>query len=164
MIQSVREPIVNGLRSTTGERMPIREQWLNLPEKLRFVLVGIGGLCLGWLIYNGIYFLNPLEENRASTSWAIGYFLAIIRQHALHYFFTFSKSDSSYLKSLIGAFGAYGIGWIITTVVNNIFTSIMEINHQLSFFLTAGVGVIFNYILLKKIAFTESKQLMEVEM
>ena len=71
---------------------------------------------------------------------------------------------SSYLKSLIGAFGAYGIGWIITTIVNNIFTSIMEIDHQLSFFLTAGVGVIFNYILLKKIAFTESKQLMEAEM
>jgi putative flippase GtrA len=133
--------------------MNIVGRWISLPEQYRYIIVGSAGLFLGWIIYNVIFWLNPLQENRATTSWAVGYFLAIIRQHALHFFLTFSESNTSYLSSLIGAFGAYGIGWIITTIVNGIIMLKIQPNHQVAFFATAGIGFVFNYFLLKNLAF-----------
>ena len=133
--------------------MNVLEKWREFPEGYRYLVVGGGGVILGWIIYNLIFWLNPFEQNRATTSWAVSYFLAIIRQHALHYHLTFSSSKSTYFESLIGAFGAYGIGWIITTMANGIIMSRFTSDHQIAFFATLCIGFTFNYFLLKKFAF-----------
>ena len=130
------------------------KSWKRIPEHYRYVIVGGGGVLLGWVIYNLIFWLNPLEQNRATTSWFVAYFLAIIRQHALHYHLTFSSSEKTYFESLTGAFGAYGIGWIITTVANGIIMTRFTSNHNIAFFATLCIGVLLNYSLLRKLAFT----------
>lgn len=134
----------------------LAHKWNNLSEHIRFLAIGSFGILLGWGIYNIIYMLMPPFHNRATITWSIAYFLAIIRQHALHFYFTFNNSDAPYIRSLVGAFGVYGLGWIGTTFVNNIFTSKLNINHQFAFFATTATGVALNYFLLKRIAFKGS--------
>ena len=134
-------------------RFSLWKQWGEIPERVRFVIVGLFGVAIGWLIYNLIYILIPESDNRATISWGIAYFLAILRQHALHYMLTFKESDAGYLESLIGAFLVYGIGFFITTYVNSQLNTAIGLYHQYSYFLTVAIGVVYNYIFLKRLAF-----------
>ena len=131
----------------------VKLRWASIPESYRFIIVGSFGVALGWLIYNIIFFLMPELQYKATLTWSIAYILAIFRQHALHFFFTFKESESSYYKSLIGAFSVYGAGWFLTTGVNSVLISVVKMNHQIAFFVTVGSGVVFNYFFLKKVAF-----------
>ena len=129
------------------------ERWDNLPDKIRFVIVGIVGLCISWIFYNVIYFLNPLENNRATTSWVLGYLIAVLRQHALHYWFTFTNSTTPYLRSLASAYVAYSAGGVLTTILNYILNETMGMNYQLAWAISATSSAGINYILLSRFAF-----------
>ena len=135
------------------DNLSLWKRWGEIPERVRFVIVGLFGVLIGWLIYNLIYILAPESDNRATISWGIAYVLAIFRQHALHYMLTFKESDASYLESLFGAFLVYGLGFFITTYVNSQLNTTIGLYHQFSYFLTVAIGVVYNYIFLKKLAF-----------
>ena len=139
------------------EQVSLRKRWAEIPEKVRFVIVGLFGVSIGWLIYNLIYILVPESENRATISWGIAYVLAIFRQHALHYLLTFKESNSSYLESLFGAFLVYGLGFFFTTFINSQLNSTIGLYHQFSYFLTVAFGVVYNYIFLKRMAFKKKR-------
>ena len=137
--------------------LSLREKWDNLPEKIRFIAVGIGGLGISWIFYNAIYFLNPFEENRATTSWAFGYFIAVFRQHGLHYWLTFKDSSTPYLRSLAVAYAAYSVGGVFTTVVNYVLNESVGLHYQLAWAISVGSSVGINYVLLSRFAFGTKK-------
>ena len=137
--------------------LALRDKWENLPEKFRFILVGGGGVAIGWVIYNLIYILLPDIDNRATIAWVLGYFVAVIRQHGLHYWLTFTNSTDPYLRSLIAAFAAYSVGGVFTTVVNYVLNESVGLHYQLAWAISVGSSVGINYVLLSRFAFGTKK-------
>ena len=138
--------------------LAIREKWETIPEKLRFILVGGGGVAIGWVIYNIIYMLLPDIDSRATIAWILGYFVAVIRQHGLHYWLTFTNSADPYLQSLLAAFAAYSVGGVLTTVLNYFLNESMGLHYQLAWVISVGSSVGINYILLSRFAFGTRKE------
>ena len=120
---------------------------------LRFAVVGFIGTLLGWISYNIIYQINPMDWNKATTSWTVNYLLGITVQHALHRKWTFVDSDTPYLRSLRGAYVAYSGGLIISTAINFYFVSVLSINLQIAWLVSVIAGAISNFILLRKFSF-----------
>jgi putative flippase GtrA len=137
--------------------LSIKERWLEAPEKLRYILVGFGGVAIGWVIYNLLYIFLPLEHNVATTAWVIAYFIGVIRQHALHFWLTFSESTAKYLPSLARAFGAYSIGILVSTAANFQMNEVIGMNHQIAWIISICISLLFNFALLKRFVFTKSE-------
>ena len=137
-----------------GDKLPeLNERWMSLPERVRFLVVGAIGVSVGWIVYNIIYFLNPFESAKATSSWVIAYILGVFRQHGLHYFLTFTESRTPYKKSLKGAFVAYSIGMLLSTIVNLYLNEEIGLNYNISWLFSVIFSVGINYWSLKKLAF-----------
>ena len=138
--------------------LAVREKWGTIPEKLRFIIVGGGGLAIGWVIYTLIYILLSGIDNRATIAWILGYFVAVIRQHGLHYWLTFTNSADPYLRSLLSAFAAYSVGGVLTTLLNYFLNETMGLHYQLAWAISVGSSVGINYVLLSRFAFGTRKE------
>ena len=138
--------------------LTLHEKWKNLPEKFRFIIVGGCGVAIGWVIYNLIYILLPDIDSRATIAWILGYFVAVIRQHGLHYWLTFTNSADPYLRSLLSAFAAYSVGGVLTTLLNYFLNETMGLHYQLAWAISVGSSVGINYVLLSRFAFGTRKE------
>ena len=116
---------------------------------LRYATVGFFGLVIGFLIYNVIYFFNPDNKYRATSSWIVAYLLGVLRQHALHFHLTFKSSNQNYFSSLFSAYGAYSVGLIFSTIINYISITTFSLHHQLVWVISVSSSVAINYILLR---------------
>ncbi|WP_156168982.1 GtrA family protein [Kordia jejudonensis] len=93
------------------------------PETVRVLLIAAVGMILGLLTYEIMYYLNPFSP-RATISWTITFLIGIVRQHALHRYFTF-QHKASYVKSLSRAsfvdvsalFFSTGFNWFLSEVL-----------------------------------------------
>ena len=131
--------------------------WKKTPEKIRFVMVGGIGVLLSWAVYNIVYFLNPLTQMRATSSWLLAAFLNIFRQHGFHFIFTFTDHEAKYLPSLIGAYFSYSLGIILGVVLDFILTEIYLINHQLAWLIVMIFSLPISYIMLRRFSFGDEK-------
>jgi len=118
----------------------------------RYIVTGSFGIIISWFFYSLIYQINPLQNYRATSSWFIGYNLAVVQQHYLHMKFTF-HGTKNYFKSLLGAYKAYSLGLILSTIINLILIQIYQLDHQLAWLISSGCSFFVNYILLRKMAF-----------
>tara|TARA_Y100000588_G_scaffold355897_1_gene411563 strand:- start:24 stop:425 length:402 start_codon:yes stop_codon:yes gene_type:complete len=128
-------------------------KWDAVPQAYRFVIVGGIGTIIGWFIYNAIYIVNPMLEYRASISWSVSYVAGVIIQHGMHYSLTFRESESNYFDSLRGAYFSYSLVLLFSTVFNGIIVEIIEIGHQISWFLTTIISAVMSYFLLRRFSF-----------
>jgi hypothetical protein len=48
-----------------------------LPEPVRLVCTAIIGAGIGWVTYEIIYWINPLVQSRATTSWALAFLIGV---------------------------------------------------------------------------------------
>lgn len=133
--------------------MKFRENWEEMSEKTRFVLVGGIGVIIGWAIYNIVFFLNPIEDLRAPTSWFFAAILNVIRQHGLHYWLTFRDHSSRYFPSLMGAFVSYSIGIFLGTLLDFFLTEHYNINHQIAWFIVMLLSLPLSFFMLKRLSF-----------
>ena len=134
---------------------PFQIRFLALPEFQRFVIAGLIGLGFGWVIYQFLYLLNPLDELRATSTWIIAYLIGILGQHALHRWLTFHDSDATYWMSLRRAYLTYSGGLLLSTGVNWISVEWGGLHHQLSWATAMAASLLSNYFLLKFYAFAK---------
>ena len=71
------------------------ERFFTLPRPIRFAVVGSGGLAIGFVVYNVIYWLNPFEP-RATIAWIVASLLGVMRQHWLHKQLTFNYAGRDF--------------------------------------------------------------------
>lgn len=128
------------------------EGLFDVKEVIRYLVVGGGGTAIGWLIYELIYFLNPLTSARATSSWLIGYLWGVIQQHWMHRRWTFTD-DGPYLSSLGRAYIAYSGGLVASVATNAIITLGLEWHHRIGWVGAVGASVLVNYFALRHYAF-----------
>ena len=147
-----------GFSNIMGKHMKYyKNKWNLIPEKIRFLITGMFGVFIGGFIYVIIYKSNPLETHKATTSWILAFLLAILRQHALHYFFTFTEISVPYLNSLYGAIKTYSFNLVWSTVLIHFLNEQVKLDYRISWFITVAISVPLSYILLKKLSFGVNK-------
>jgi putative flippase GtrA len=145
--------IVSGSPSTTRERIaPWVRRFYGLPRPARFAVVGLGGIAIGFVVYNLIYWANPFEP-RATISWAFASVVGVWRQHGLHRLLTFQDRRAHYATSLGLAYVAYSIGIVGSTALNWWLTQFLNFHHLLAWLLCVASAVVVNYFLLERVAF-----------
>jgi putative flippase GtrA len=131
-------------------------KYRSLPENYRLVLTACIGALIGFITYELIYFLNPLQP-KASTSWTIAFLIGVARQHALHRWLTFLH-DTPYWKSLGRAYVMYSSSLIVTSVVNWILTEQLLIPHRLAWLICLLVNAMISLVFLKRYVFKFQEQ------
>ncbi|MFW6254904.1 MAG: hypothetical protein ACOC41_08250 [Chitinivibrionales bacterium] len=123
-----------------------------LPEKLRIILIAMLGTAIGWITYEVVYFFIPVDEHKATISWAVSFVIDIFRQHGLHSIFTFNHSFS-YWNSLGRAYVYYPLTAIVGMTANFFLTEHFAINHRIAWLLCLIIIALINLFLLKKVVF-----------
>ena len=134
-------------------KLNIKELWERVPEFFRFAIVGLFGLSIGIMVYSLIYYINPLTNFRATTSWIFSSILAVLRQHFLHWKFTFGNEEINYFVSVLGAFKAYSLGISLSTLANFIIVEYYEFSHYVAWVASIIVAMCVNFFMLKKYSF-----------
>ena len=115
------------------------------PQNLRIVLTAIIGAAIGWVFYEIVYALNPMEP-RATTSWLIAYAIGIARQHGLHRWLSFD-TQAPYWPSLRRAYVMYAGSAAAGTALNALLTGPLGLHHRLAWLLclllTASSSLVF---------------------
>jgi putative flippase GtrA len=141
---------------TAFSSISLRQRLHSLPEFHRFIIAGTVGLGLGWVVYQLLYLLNPLQELRATSTWMIAYLMGIFGQHALHRWLTFHDSQVAYWQSLRRAYLTYAGGLILTTAVNWVCVELVGLHHQVGWAIAMGSSLLFNYLALKFYVFRKT--------
>ncbi len=128
------------------------KQKFSQSQSFRMVAVAIAGAIIGFLTYELIYLLNPLES-RATSSWTFAFFVGVARQHHLHRIITF-KSKSPYPKSLFRAYTMYSGSALSGALLNYFLTDIYSINHHLAWFVCLIFTSLISLFLLKRYVFS----------
>jgi putative flippase GtrA len=129
----------------------------NRVQLSKFVIVGVLGNIVAWLIYTAIYHTLTVEQYKPTISWIISYHLGVIIQHFFHRRTTFSEVLVPYLPSLIKTYLSYLIVFVISLVANFLFNEHFHLYHHLSILLTLIIAVPFSFITLKYYAFKKSE-------
>jgi len=119
---------------------------------VRYLVVGLGGVAIGFVVYNVIYWINPLEP-RAATSWFFACMLGVLRQHALHRWLTFHDRPVGYASSLGMTYVAYALGIAGSTALNWWFSDVLGFHHLVAWLVAVGSSVALNYVMLERFAF-----------
>jgi len=131
----------------------VHTKFNNLPEIVRMIIIAVVGAGIGFISYELIYYVNPLET-RASSSWAFAFIIGVFRQHALHRHFTFSD-EKPYWKSLIRAYIMYSGALFITSGLNWYLTEVQMINHRLAWVTCLILSALISLVFLKKYVFRQ---------
>jgi putative flippase GtrA len=125
-----------------------------LPETPRLVLVAIVGGLIGLLVYEIIYYLNPIEP-RATSSWLLSFAVGVPRQHALHRWLTY-VDQTPYWDSLKRAYALYTSLVVLTTSLNYLLVEELHVHHRIAWLIcTTSAGAI-NLFVLKRFVYYHS--------
>jgi len=134
-----------------------RSAWLTrfdaLPEKVRLVLVALGGALIGLATYQLIYWINPLQP-RAPTSWLAAFIVGVPRQYSLHRSLTF-RSDVPYAPHLARAYVVYSCIAIVTTSLNWFLVERLAVPHHLAWLACISTTGALNLFALKRLVFSQ---------
>jgi putative flippase GtrA len=114
------------------------------------------GALIGFITYEIIYFLNPINP-KASSSWFIAFVIGVARQHALHRWLTFLHK-TPYWKSLGRAYVMYSGSLFLSSALNWVLTEKMLIHHRIAWGLCLIVTALISLIFLKNYVFKTSKK------
>jgi len=110
---------------------------------LWFNISGYIGTFFFFLAYEGLYRACSIS-NCASISWITAYILSIIWQHALHRYLVFGASGS-YWWSLFGTYAAYTLSLIVSSALNFVLVTHLNVYHRYAFGLTLVITGILNF-------------------
>jgi hypothetical protein len=125
-------------------------------ETVRMASVAIAGTFVGWLTFELLYFINPLHHYRSATTWAVEFAIGVLRQHALHRWFTF-RTRTPYWRTLGRAFVFYVCCALLGTSINYILTDRAGWNYRVVWLLCAVFVAMMSYIFLKHKVFLMKK-------
>ena len=124
-----------------------------LPYPIRLGLTAVLGASIGWGTYEVVFWLNPTEQIRATSSWAIGFVIGVARQHALHRFLTFGGT-TPYWSELGRAYAFYSISAVIGAAANYAMTVGLGWHHRLAYLGCLSITALFSLLFLKKLVFS----------
>jgi len=93
-----------------------------------------------------------IERWRASSAWAIAYFVSSWQAHFLHRWLTF-ESQTSYAKSLSVMLLIYAVLWAISTASIAYFSDILGYNHLYSWAANTAAFGFLAFLALRTFAF-----------
>lgn len=125
-----------------------------IPENPRLVLVAIFGGLVGLVVYEIIYYFNPITP-RASSSWLLSFLIGVPRQHALHRWLTYVDS-TPYWPSLKRAYFLYSSLLVLTTSLNYLLVEFLHVHHRIAWLICASTGGLINFFILKRFVYYES--------
>jgi hypothetical protein len=130
--------------------------FFKIPETIRMGLIAIAGTAIGWVTYEVLYMINPLQQFRATSTWIVEFALGVLRQHALHRHFTF-RAATSYWKTLARAYVFYILCAIFGSGLNYALTDIAGWNYRLVWIICAIFVATMSLLFLKKSVFLIKK-------
>eukprot|EP01080_Neovahlkampfia_damariscottae_P009674 gene9674-1880_t len=117
-------------------------------EFIRFGLSGSIGTVLFYIFYELLYRINPVEANKATTTWAVSYLASIIWQHALHRYLVFGWKGTSYFGTLFWTYISYSLSIVMSPVIIYIIVDKMGVDYRIGWFISLCATGVFNYITL----------------
>jgi putative flippase GtrA len=135
-------------------KLPLVAFYHQLPEQIRLVCTAILGAGIGWVTYEIIYWLNPLDSSRATTSWALAFLIGVARQHALHRTLTFTH-HSPYWRSLGRAYLFYSVSTLLGAALNYTLTNRLGLHHRLAWLACLGLTACISMLFLKRLVFRD---------
>lgn len=115
-------------------------------------IVALAGTTVGWVTYELLFLVNPLAVWRASTTWIIGFLIGVIRQHALHRYFTFTERGA-YWRTLRRAYLYYLSCAVITTVLNGVLTERYHLHYRAAWAICTLFVALMSLFVLKRMVF-----------
>ena len=131
--------------------------WVHRQKQVvRVALVAGIGTVASFVTYEFVFYFNQIEP-RATTSWAISFFIGVFRQHHLHWLLSFHAAKSHYAESL-------GRDWIASLFVlafsvalNYALTQKLAMYHRLAWAICLICAAGIEYALLKFFVFRKSR-------
>lgn len=114
------------------------------------------GAGIGWLTYEIVYWLNPLREFRATTSWILAFLVGVTRQHGLHRTLTFTH-HSPYWPSLGRAYVFYSVSAVLGAGLNSILTVRFGLHHRIAWAACLLLTALLSVLFLKRLVFRTLK-------
>jgi putative flippase GtrA len=136
-----------------GARLVAR--YRRLPQGLRIAATAVIGAAIGWVFYEIVYALNPLQP-RATTSWLIAYFIGIARQHGLHRWLSFD-ARTPYWPSLRRAYVMYAGNAVVGAALNALLTGTLGLHHRLAWLLCLVTTALISLVFLKSYVFAHQR-------
>jgi putative flippase GtrA len=134
-----------------SRRTGLQQSLHRLPESARLIFVAIIGSLIGLVVYEFIYWLNPIEP-RASSSWLLSFVIGVPRQHALHRWLTF-VDESPYWESLKRAYILYTTLALGTTTLNFALVEWFQLHHRLAWLICVTTTGAINLFVLKRFVY-----------
>jgi putative flippase GtrA len=152
--------VVNDTSTRLNDKLSM---FYRFSEIIRMTIVALSGTLIGWLTYEIIYLINPLEQYRATSTWLIEFTIGVMRQHALHRYFTF-KQRSPYWRTLFRAYVFYISSAVLTSTANLVFIDSIHMHYRLAWALCTLMVALMSLLFLKRKVFliNESTQNSEV--
>ena len=123
-----------------------------LREYATYCAVGCINVAVFFLIYDWLYDMVLIERWRASSAWAIAYFISSLQAHFLHRWLTF-ESKSSYGKSLYMMMIIYTVLWALSTASIAYFSDTLGYNHMYSWAANTAAFGFLAFLALRMFAF-----------
>jgi hypothetical protein len=137
------------VRAEAGSRLLAR--YRTLPQRVRIALTAVLGAGIGWVFYEIVYALNPLQP-RATTSWLIAYAIGVTRQHGLHRWLSFDAT-TPYWPSLRRAYAMYAGTAAAGGALNALLTGMLGLHHRLAWLLCLLTTALISLVFLKRYVF-----------
>lgn len=117
-----------------------------LERKLRFVVSGVIGTVLFYLLYEGLMRVIWWDLYRPTLSWLVSYFVSIAWQMELHARLgdirwridsrskriVFQQKIVNYVETLVKIYAAYGISIVASTAINWLLIEFFTVEHRIS--------------------------------
>ena len=123
-----------------------------LREYATYCAVGCINGAVFFLIYDWRYDMGLIERWRASSAWAIAYFISSLQAHFLHRWLTF-ESKASYGKSLYMMMIIYTVLWALSTASIAYFSDTLGYNHLYSWAANTAAFGFLAFLALRMFAF-----------
>ena len=123
-----------------------------LREYATYCAVGCINVAVFFLIYDWLYDMVLIERWRASSAWAIAYFISSLQAHFLHRWLPF-ESKASYGKSLYMMMIIYTVVWALSTASIAYFSDTLGYNHLYSWAANTAAFGFLAFLALRMFAF-----------
>lgn len=132
----------------------IKNNWFNLSDKIRFVLVGGFNAGVSYIIYSLICLIAGEQFYQASlaTAWVISSVVSFTTQRS----FVFNIKGNL-IKQYFKCCTTWVFSYIINATLLEIFVQKLQINVYVSQIIATAICAIFTYILFKFFAFRSTK-------
>jgi len=111
-------------------------------------VVALAGALIGWITYEFLYWINPLDLYRATTTWIVEFAIGVVRQHAMHRWFTF-RQPVPYWSTLSRAYVFYLVSALLSAGANFFLTEQLHLHYRIAWVICTLIVACMSLLFLK---------------